>query len=50
MENCESFRGFVYIYIYRLAANLCDAWENYYKLNLEAVINATLYLLDILKW
>ena len=33
-----------------LTANLCDARENYYKLNLKPVINVMLQLLDILKW
>ena len=28
VENCESFRSFNYIYIYRLVAKLCDARES----------------------
>ena len=28
VENCEGFRSFNYIYIYRLVANLCDARES----------------------
>ena len=30
VENCESFRSFnyIYIYIYRLVAKLCDARES----------------------
>ena len=27
MENCESFRGFSFIYI--LVTNSCDAWKSY---------------------
>ena len=29
MENCESFKGFgyIYIYIYRLVVTPCNAWK-----------------------
>ena len=27
MENCENFKDFGYIYIYRLVVTPCDAWK-----------------------